>query len=327
MRILNGATTLDVVRDLLKSSDWARIGVAYWGEGAVERLGLADAKARRADMQIALDLCSGACNPDEVQNLLDLFGKKRVLAVDGLHAKLWLTQAGGVVGSSNASANGFGHEGEEEEVTGLIEANVLVQPFPPTLERSWRNWFKREIWRHGEEITKPMMDEARRRWSLRRGQRGPIEPGGGSLLKRMQSNPGFFDDKPLSVWIYRHGQISDVAMRGLKAESALRKMQNLDCYERCRLTPGEHILDFEWDAATGYLRFDGLWKVLEDRPNVRLAGTSISLVRPVNSFQGLSIVRERAAWRAAVQQALQTVGRKQSIFESAEEFAQRLANG
>jgi hypothetical protein len=330
MRILDGTATLDTVSELLRASSWARIAVAYWGKGAVKRLGLADAKARRADVQIALDLRSGACNPKEVQDLLDLFGKTRVLAVDGLHAKLWLAEAGGVIGSSNASANGFGHEGDEKEVTGLIEANLLIQPLGSTIERDWCRWFDASVWARGKRITDNMMREAERRWRKRRGSRGtdpPIQEPGGSLLDRMRVDPGFFRDKPLSVWVHPHDGLSSTATRGLKTESKARQMQALDCYEGCRLVPREYILDFEWDASTNYLRFDGLWQVLEDRPNVRLDGTSISLVRPVSAFEGLSIVGERPDWRSAVRQILPNLGRKTRLHEAAEDFASRLARG
>jgi len=67
--------------------DRADFAVAYWGKGATERLGLD--KIRKKPVRIICDLWSGACNPNELQKLLDRGFKLRTK--DRLHAKVYIT--------------------------------------------------------------------------------------------------------------------------------------------------------------------------------------------------------------------------------------------
>ena len=110
---LGGLAAEREIKNLLSTCSRARLAVAYWGSGAVARLGLDAVDTRTVDIEITCDLRSGACNPKEIDKLIKLFGPDRVRTRDGLHAKAWITDAGCVLGSSNASANGLGHEADE----------------------------------------------------------------------------------------------------------------------------------------------------------------------------------------------------------------------
>jgi hypothetical protein len=119
--LLSGLHTESEIKKLLESSSQIRAAVAYWGADAMEQLGIEGLAGR--DVIIICDLMSGACNPDEIERLQKYLGRQRVLMRDNLHAKVWLTEKGAIVGSSNASANGLGFE--RAELRGSIEANLL----------------------------------------------------------------------------------------------------------------------------------------------------------------------------------------------------------
>jgi hypothetical protein len=48
---------------------------------------------------------SGACNPDVIRKLMNLGAEIKM--VDGMHARIYWTRAGAIIGSANASANGL----------------------------------------------------------------------------------------------------------------------------------------------------------------------------------------------------------------------------
>lgn len=326
MVIQGGKEAVEKVSNLLKGASWACLAVAYWGDGAIQRLGLRRA-AKRADVRIALDLMSGACNPNEVRRLLGVVGKGNVVAVERLHAKVWITDKGALIGSSNASANGFGHEGDDPEIAGLIEANIAFSPLPAQASRAWCRWFEREIWNNGQAITEAMLREAERRWRAKRARRdvdaAASAPAWASLLARLRTDPAFFRDKLLSIWIRPNGGLTKPAQQRLKAEQKARHNPELSCYEGRKLKPGETILDF--DTSDTRINVDGLWQAAKDRPHVRLKGTSISLVYEVSHFDGLTLRGDKQAWKDAVAAVLDDSRRRSTLFVSAEKFAELLA--
>ncbi len=120
MKFLTTSDTISEIRNLLNGGGVVRVAVSYWGDGAVDSLGI----TRNQDLTIVCDVLSGGCNPAEIRKLLGVLGDKRVLTYDRLHAKVWLAAGSAIVGSSNASSNGLGFEGEE--AASLVEANLVV---------------------------------------------------------------------------------------------------------------------------------------------------------------------------------------------------------
>jgi hypothetical protein len=100
--------------ELISQAHEVRVAVAYWGSGSFKWFERFDAESLASkDVVIVCDLMSGACNPDEIERLQKTLGKPGVRTRDRLHAKVWLTDRGAIVGSSNVSANGLGFEGDE----------------------------------------------------------------------------------------------------------------------------------------------------------------------------------------------------------------------
>ena len=120
MTLLDETAALAAIRMLLADATHARLAVAFWGKGAIERLGL-DRPGLTAE--ILCNLESGACNPNELRRLYD-HPRITLRSHPALHAKVWWTSGGAVHGSSNASANGLAVE--DEAAGGWHEANVAL---------------------------------------------------------------------------------------------------------------------------------------------------------------------------------------------------------
>ena len=246
--LLSGPIMEAELKKLLLKSSRAKIAVAYWGSGAVDRLNIEVMQSRGVNLQIVCDLMSGGCNPDEVEKLIQLLGKERVRAKDNLHAKVWITDVGCIIGSSNASANGLGHEGDETR--GLIEANVLFLDPDPSMLGSWESWFDRTVHDESRAITEEMLAIARKRWLPRRALRdGPAASSEkkGSLLNALINQPELFRDKPLCVNIMEYVERSEEAELGLKKaqkEFGDDDGKILEAYESWRIPAGTYILDF-----------------------------------------------------------------------------------
>lgn len=283
--------------DIMSRATTVRVAVAYWGDGTVERLKLTDGV--RNDVTIVCDLMSGACNPTEIRRLRKVFGKSRVLTRGHLHAKVWLTDRGAIVGSSNASANGLGHEGEE--LRHSIEANLFIDD-DATLH-AIGIWFD-QVRVEAREIEEADLREAKRLWKRNRNTR-PLSPAEKSLLAEVKAHRSSFSDRDIQVWVYKHTGRDRWADEALKIAKKDRKNASIDCWQDIDSPippPGAYILDFDLKDDMG-AKFDGIYQVLSDDPLVQKKGGNILLRKPVKRALGLSLGNkktwEEAATRAA----------------------------
>jgi hypothetical protein len=108
------------VAEKLSGAERVNLAVSFWGDGACEKLGLDKTVAH---VRIICDPWSGACNPKELKTLL---GKSNIelLALRGLHSKVYWTPHWMLVSSANASANGLGDEARE--LAGTVEAGICT---------------------------------------------------------------------------------------------------------------------------------------------------------------------------------------------------------
>ena len=130
--LLDTLATTERLKSLLKTKGLARLAVAYWGEGAIKQLGL---ERLPSETRVLCDLWSGCCNPDEIKGLLKAGVSVRYF--NKLHAKLYCTPAGIIIGSSNASSNGLGSEGQE--LSGNVELDAAVSS--PAFTKAAEKWF------------------------------------------------------------------------------------------------------------------------------------------------------------------------------------------
>jgi PLD-like domain len=289
---------IQTLRAMLATGGRVRVAVAYWGVGSLDRLDIRIRSAADNDIIVVCDLMSGACNPAEIERLQKILGESRVLTRDQLHAKVWLTDRGAIVGSSNASANGLGFEGDELE--GSIEANIFVDN-AETLAAISR-WFENDVLGEARKITKPGFREAHRRWKRRRVTR-PLLSKQGSLLGAIRVDPTSLANRNVSVWVYEHTGLSRWASRSLESEQKARRDNSIDCWENAERPPpaGAYVLDF--DAVEGVTaQLDGLYQVLSDEPLRNTKNGTLLLCKPVKRILGLPL-GDQTSWERAASAA------------------------
>lgn len=154
--------------------------VAFWGAGATRMFG--DAEGR--SIRIICNLASGGTNPYEIEKMMKAFGEQNVRQMDNLHAKVYIGTEGSVVASANASANGLGLEGKEQQQ--WLEAGVKLSETTEVL-----TWFD-GLFDSNETrpITGADLKKAKAQWKSRRRNRPGV-----SFL-----NYDIGDDHPLISW-------------------------------------------------------------------------------------------------------------------------------
>lgn len=169
--------------------------VAFWGAGSANNLKI----EATAEAKVLCNLESGCCDPVEIEKLKNMDGVK-VRTHSSLHAKVYLSPIGALVGSSNASTNGLALDGES--LRGWREANLLVKDEP--LLNDLNKWFT-ERWAEGRNITKPMLAAARMKWAdrKRRGVIGEHSEKGLTLLGSALRSPEEYDYLPIYIALHK----------------------------------------------------------------------------------------------------------------------------
>jgi hypothetical protein len=190
----------DIARWIEEQKGPLDLAVAFWGRGAIEHLGL---KKHKSCLRVLLDLSAGASNPSEVEKLMKLL-PGRVRQVERLHAKAWIGASEVVIGSANASANGLGVEGSEAQHWCELGMRSSDQE---TVSRA-HAWFD-ELWgKRSRLITDEALDQARKRWKIRRSMR-PQARKTGHLLNAGIVDPDYFTDLRLYVVVVNKELSSD----------------------------------------------------------------------------------------------------------------------
>jgi len=243
MTLLDGEHALSTARDLIARSASAKLAVAFWGKGAVKRLGL---DREGLNLTVICNLESGACNPAEIRSLLALGPSVKVFSDPQLHAKVYWTPDAAVVGSSNASTNGLAVETEGE--AGWAEANVLVADARTVADIE--EWFKNR-----NDAALPVTEEAIRRieevWKLRRRSAPPGVRVPEDLIEAWKSVPEHPAWQAVRICIWTK-DIDQTAME--VAETAAREgmvPEDWDAYQgwTARLRDGDWLIDLDLSGA------------------------------------------------------------------------------
>ncbi len=304
MKILDQSGVLPEIEALLKIGKKVDVAVAYWGQGAFEQVGLNKVVSNKIGT-IVCDLMSGASNPREIKKLLRKFGGERVLTLDQLHAKVWVSDTTAIVGSSNASANGLGLE--ESETRGLIELNVSITE--ANAVAAVQSWFK-GISSNGRKITEQDLTVAEQRWKQRRRTR-PVEITGAStsLYDAVKNSRESFRDRDVYVWVYRHEDQDKGAKDAFAIERKKRSLLPMSDFWQWDNSepppPGSYVLDF--DFATDGTTYQNAWQILVDDPLVKRGKDTILLCKPASSILGFKLGDVRK-WEAAAKRAFSEKG-------------------
>lgn len=145
-------------KKLVASGTEAVIAVPFWGKGAATLLGL----RKGMQLRVVCNLDHPGCNPDAIAEIRKL--GIQVKTHPRLHAKIYATSAGAIVGSSNVSSNGLSVEGAAAR--GWIEANTFCDNAQFVSEVL--KLFKEVLWESPDSrrVTAKDLEEARRRRTL-----------------------------------------------------------------------------------------------------------------------------------------------------------------
>lgn len=253
MQLLDGPEAEREIKKLLDAAEWVRIAVPYWGKNAVARLGLD--RLRTNNVRIVCNLLSGGCNPGEIKKLKSIIGDN-IITNNNIHAKVYLTDKGAVLGSSNASTNGLGIEGSKSEV--LNEMNIKIENVDKI--EYLENWYN-YIESNSRKITKSDFDTAKFLYGKLKNS-FPLK--GGSIVELAASDPSEFEGRDVAVWVWNRPEASDSAYRHFEIEKQNRKNDELTFYEECgNLKPGSIIIDIDMKSDPISVLF---FQIIKDYP-------------------------------------------------------------
>ena len=289
MRFLTDADILEQVKGLASRPGKLMAAVAYWGKDAAKGTGLAE-HPNRAEVRVICDLLSGACSPNEIEELTRI--GVQVKTLDHLHAKVWISGHDVIVGSANASHNGL--PGDDEEVANAsIEAAVLSHD--PVFAHEIAAWFEK-LWRKSKEI-EPHLDHARQLWNRRRrgGGRGFTTPLA-EIICDADEHDRFAG---LRLLAYCHDEPDQKAIVHMEQNFGLHYSDDEwqefghehPWYEWAPddpvwdHPPGTVFADFSCGTQGGAFDFNGFWQ-LRNCPTNELENIRLSLLTRLQDFNG-----------------------------------------
>ncbi|WP_447727203.1 phospholipase D family protein [Sphingomonas koreensis] len=261
MKLLDETTALDAIRTLLAEADHARLAVAFWGKGAISRLGL---DRPGLSLEILCNLDSGACNPAELRRLLDLPGIE-LRSHPALHAKVYWTAGGAVLGSSNASANGLALE--SDAATGWHEANISIAD-PQVLADIDRRFT--DLFTAGYPVGTDDLDRAALIWKARARQAPTGRRLASSLFEAWRTAPRHAIWKRVKVVWWRE-DLPPEDQAWIDGEIADGRLDSeVGAYEGWNehIASGDLLIDF--DVSGRKPKYSGSWKAVPGGGRERL---------------------------------------------------------
>lgn len=283
MFFLTETSALATIARVIAKAPRVRLAVAFWGLGAIDRLGL-DRKG--LEIEVLCNLDSGACNPAEISRLIGL--KAKVRSNPRLHGKVYWTPDAVIIGSSNASSNGLVVEGADS--AGWSEANILS--FDVTMIQASGEWIKQQ-WDAGYNIEQKHLSAASALWASRKRAAPPGARLEQSLLNAFNAAPDHVAWKQVKVAVWS----KDLSAR---ATHELKDFQVRDvafskygAYEQWHddLESGDWLIDF--DLSSPKPQLSGYWRV----PTPKLETDNLTYVQPAGGIRlpGLPPLRLSAA--------------------------------
>lgn len=162
---LQGDDLSQKIREVVNGKD-VRCAVAFWGRDAVREL-FGTEVLDRDDVHVVCDLSMGGTNPETLR-ALGAPDNSNIRYLDGLHAKVFLSKNGAVVGSANASNNGIGFMGGNAQ---LLEAGTYFAPDSDGCRRIG-GWFAGLSENRSRQVDDKALDAAHLAWNRRRRSPG-----------------------------------------------------------------------------------------------------------------------------------------------------------
>jgi hypothetical protein len=245
-RFLFGPAIRRRIKALVAEGKTLKIAVAYWGQDALDILGLTPTRGK---LQVLCELSKGLSSPDVMRKF-----EHRARHVARLHAKVYWTPGEAVVASANASGNGLGLESFGER--GLIEAALSTND-PHDLDQI-EKWFD-DLWASALRVTEhdlKLAESARARSPqvlVRLGK--PIRARLPTLLTCLRKDPESFKRQRIYLCLYAEG-LSKEAWSAYRAATKKYKVERLSrsidysvrvgpsgCYENWHVPKGAVYVD------------------------------------------------------------------------------------
>lgn len=286
MKFLDETAARTEIARLTASSGRRDFAVAFWGLGAMERLGL---DARPNGASVICNLASGATNPLEIRALLN--AGVSVRQADDLHAKVYLFDEAVVIGSSNASSNGLSFQ--EGDGLGWREANVLVED--PALVESTAAWLgalgSREITETDLQAAMDAWSRARRRARPRSSQK--------TILQVLKSQPAYFTDR--GAWLLLYMEEMEPHAKAALGEIQRAESPDIDAYQGFPGLPAEGATLNFWVGERGAITFDGFWERTPQLADRLIDNGPLQLCLRLQDVVGLGYdPAEKAEWRQII---------------------------
>lgn len=214
-QFLAGDDLSQKIKEVVRGAN-ARCAVAFWGKDAVKEL-FGPEPFEWSDVRIVCDLSMGGTNPATLR-ALGAPENSNIRYRDGLHAKVFLSDKGAIVGSANASNNGIGFTGGNAQ---LLEAGTYHSQDSDTW-RAIRGWFSELSERDSKQVDARALNAAQLAWNRRRK---------GGAQSSVQTHRNFLDYDPEVdglvhvLWRNWNGDVTEYC--SLDGLAASRGWQNL----------------------------------------------------------------------------------------------------
>lgn len=290
MQFLNGTELSGAIRETVEAGP-VEMAVAFWGNAALERLGL---PLDLSTYRVACDARSGACSPKALKGLLERGAA--IVDVVGLHAKVYRTGGRMVVTSANASTNGLA---EDTGASTGLEAGMLI--FDRGAIDDAGRWFE-TLFDSGQPVERRHLPEIARLWARRRNDR-PLRE---TLAQALLANAPSLRNRTVRVYVYASAELPEDVEKLARAELPREAWQWDGGYwpffwdDMPGIEPGDELLCFAVDGANVTCEF--LWQVFPpiSRGKVRLwpaARIESGLGGRLGDMRPVSLLAAEA-WRA-----------------------------
>jgi hypothetical protein len=297
-RFHNGPSALEWIRQRVANGEEATLAVAFWGNGAIEQIGL-HSRPTANSVHIICNLKMGGTNPFEVERLCKL-PNVTVQQSDKLHGKVYSFDRAALVGSANASANGLSFEGAE--AFAWDEANIVVNN-TKVLE-DINNWISRL---DARSINPEDLTSAKTAWQLRRQVIAPVIGNERRSVLELAGNATLLGGRGVYVAVY----LADMSE---EAEDEIERAKGefgflVDGFEDWKALPHNGTIICFRRGPRGGMNFDRVWKRL-DVPDITLSnGYTVQLVVPGSVPSGFKRPsKELANWKVIIDRLVSRVG-------------------
>tara|TARA_R110002110_G_scaffold415637_1_gene652585 strand:+ start:147 stop:1109 length:963 start_codon:yes stop_codon:yes gene_type:complete len=290
--ILNGPELMNRLKDEIKKGGAVDLAVAFWGQAAMETLGLTEGH----NVRLICNLTSGGTNPSEIRKLL--VSGLDIKMHNKLHAKIGTVGTDlTFVGSSNFSANGLGYE--DGELNGWEEANTVFSCQVPDVSTRFS-----VLWEEAAEITEDALKNAETAWRLRqRSKRATGFDGEDDLsfLEVLRSDPKRYEAHNAHVVVYKPLAPEDEPTIDQANEIAQSRYgSNFEVYWDWAALPSDAVLiDFR-KPARGVLAFEGLYRRHPDFGDFEEDGENFQPAYQIDSIGGVRLGNDKYDLKKAV---------------------------